>query len=260
MDSILSLQNIGVRYRRRTGIFRTKQSWAITDVSLDIRRGETLGIIGSNGAGKSTALRVIAGIIQPDAGRLVKFADYTASLLALQVGFVPNLSARENIFLGGMVMGMSKRELQRRFDDIVDFSELREFVDEPIMTYSVGMRARLAFAVSFQADPDILLVDEILGVGDAAFRDKSTQAMREKIRTKKTVVLVSHNEHIIQELCDRVVWIENGKTIDQGAPDRILEQYQQKARSKAAGPDRSGTAPAAPLPAAGRDVPYAAAD
>ncbi len=232
-EPVLSLHDIGVRYRRRGGIFKTKHSWAIKSASFDVLHGETLGIIGSNGAGKSTILRVIAGIIQPDKGEVRKFMDYTASLLALQVGFVPYLTGRENIWLSGMVLGMSRRQLMNKVDGIVEFSELGEFIDEPVMTYSVGMRARLGFAISFQADPDIMLIDEVLGVGDAAFKEKSANAMKEKVRANKTVVLASHNESTIRELCHRAVWIENGKTMVQGEPDVVLRQYQSWIRARA---------------------------
>ncbi|MBI2994953.1 MAG: ABC transporter ATP-binding protein [Gammaproteobacteria bacterium] len=240
MDAVLALNNVGVCYRRRAGIFRSKPFWAVRDATFELRRGETLGIIGGNGAGKSTILRVIAGIIQPDKGVLSKPGDYSASLLALQVGFVPHLTARENIFLSGMILGLSRRELAERFDAIVAFSDLGEFIDEPIRTYSVGMRARLGFAISIQADPDILLVDEVLGVGDAAFREKSGAAMREKIESNKTVVLVSHQAASIREFCNRVVWIERGATIAIGAPAEILKRYQQQVTAK--------RTPAAPAP------------
>ncbi|MGH8631583.1 MAG: ABC transporter ATP-binding protein, partial [Burkholderiales bacterium] len=181
-----------------------------------------------------TILRVIAGIIRPDKGELLQVSAYSASLLVLQVGFVPHLTARENIFLSGLILGLSRRELAAKFDSVVAFSELGEFIDEPIRTYSVGMRARLGFAISIQADPDILLVDEVLGVGDAAFREKSGAAMREKIKSNKTVVLVSHHEASIREFCDRVVWIERGSTVAEGAPADMLKQYQERSLPKKA--------------------------
>ncbi len=245
MEPILELQNVGVCYRNRSGFLRTRLSWAVRDVSFDLRSGETLGLIGSNGAGKSTILRVIAGIIQPDKGRVVKHADYTASLLALQVGFVPWLTGRENVFLSGIVLGMSRRDIGRRFDDIVAFAELEEVIDNPIKTFSVGMKARLGFAVSLQADPDVLLVDEAMGVGDAAFKEKSMNAMREKIRSNKTVVLVSHNENNIREFCDRVVWIDHGQVAGQGGPAEILGQYRERMLVHKAGAGEGVVAPVA---------------
>jgi len=243
----MELQNVGVCYRNRAGLLRTRLSWAVRDVSFDLRSGETLGLIGSNGAGKSTILRVIADIIQPDKGRMVKHADYTAALLALQVGFVPWLTGRENVFLSGIVLGMSKREITRRFDEIVAFAELEEVIDNQIKTYSVGMKARLGFAVSLQSDPDVLLVDEAMGVGDAAFKEKSMNAMREKIRSNKTVVLVSHNENNILEFCDRVVWIDHGQVADQGEPAAILEKYRVRLMAH-----KPGTAAGVPAQAAPR--------
>ncbi len=222
------MESVGVRYRTRTRLFRTRESWAVRDVSFELMSGETLGLIGGNGAGKSTVLRVMAGIIQPDRGVIHRRTDYTASLLALQVGFMPFLTGRENVFLSGVVLGMSKREIARRFDDIVAFAELEESIDNLLATYSVGMRARLGFAVSLQADPDVLLVDEVLGVGDAAFREKSMAAMRAKILSNKTVVMVSHNETSLRELCNRVVWIERGAVVEQGAPGAILDRYRER--------------------------------
>ncbi|MBE9563465.1 MAG: ABC transporter ATP-binding protein, partial [Proteobacteria bacterium] len=205
-EPILSLRNVGVSYKRR--IF-SEPFWAIKDVSFDLYHGETLGIIGRNGVGKSTLLRMMAGIIKPNIGTFVN-RGYHASLLCLQLGFIPYLSGRENAILSGMLMGLRKKEIKTKIDAIIEFSELGKFFDEPIATYSSGMKARLGFSVAFQVDPDILLVDEVLGVGDENFRQKSTRVMREKISSNKTIVLVSHLTAMIKKLCIRVVWIEEG--------------------------------------------------
>jgi lipopolysaccharide transport system ATP-binding protein len=222
---VLSLRNVAVSYRRRAGVLQWSKYWALKDVSFDVYHGETLGVIGRNGAGKSTLLRVLAGIIAPDRGE-IRVNGCRVSLLSLQVGFIPHLTGRQNAILSGMLLGLHRREIERRMDEIVAFSELDEFIDEPVRAYSVGMRARLGFSVAFQADPDVLLVDEVLGVGDVAFRKKSSEAMRERIRSNKTVVLVSHGLQTIEDLCDRVIWIDSGKSREEGWVKRILELYE----------------------------------
>ncbi len=222
---ILSLRNVGLCYKRKRSLFG-EPFWALKDVSLDLHHGETLGIIGRNGAGKSTLLQIIAGIIKPDTGKLINYHSYHASLLALQLGFVHYLTGRENAILSAMFMGLRKHEALEKLDEIIAFSELGDFIDQPIITYSSGMVARLGFSVVFQVDPDIFLIDEILGVGDAEFLYKSTVAMQEKILSNKTVVFVSHQAQLIQTLCNRVIWIENGVTQAEGDTQEILEQYE----------------------------------
>jgi lipopolysaccharide transport system ATP-binding protein len=221
---VLSLRNVAVSYRRRTGVLQWSKYWALKDVSFDVYHGETLGVIGRNGAGKSTLLRLLAGIIAPDRGE-IGVNGCRVSLLSLQVGFIPHLTGRQNAILSGMLLGLHRREIERRMDEIVAFSELEEFIDEPVRSYSMGMRARLGFSVACQANPDVLLVDEVLGVGDMAFRKKSSEAMRERIRSNKTVVLVSHSLQIIRDLCDRVIWIDGGKNCLEGRPESVLKQY-----------------------------------
>ncbi len=220
---VLSLRNVGISYKRR--IF-SEPFWAIKDVSFDLYHGETLGIIGRNGVGKSTLLRMMAGIIKPDTGTFVN-NGYSASLLCLQLGFIAHLSGRENAILSGMLMGLRKKEIKAKIDAILEFSELGDFFDEPIATYSSGMKARLGFSVAFQVDPDILLVDEVLGVGDERFRQKSTKVMQEKIRSNKTIVFVSHQAAIIEQLCNRVIWIEEGVSKAEGTPKEIFAEYNK---------------------------------
>lgn len=222
-DSVLSVRNVGLAYRQYRGVFG-KAFWALKDVSFEVGHGETVGVIGRNGVGKSTLLRLLAGIIKPDRGEVIN-PGYRVSLLSMQLGFVYHLSGRENAILSGMLMGLSRREIESRMAEIIAFSELGNFIDQPIATYSSGMVARLGFSVAFQVDPEILLIDEVLGVGDAEFSLKSTQMMKKKMRSNKTIVFVSHNGLLIQELCTRAVWIEDGVTRAAGDTQAVLDEY-----------------------------------
>jgi len=223
--TLISLRHVGVQYRLRGGLRKRKQFWALKDVSLDLYHAESLGVIGRNGCGKTTLLKVLAGITQPDVGS-VTHNGCRAALLALQAGFVPYLTGRENATLSGLMLGFSRRDMENRMDAIADFAELGEFFDEPIFEYSAGMKARLGFSVACQLDPDVLLIDEVLGVGDAEFRRKSTAVLRDKIKLDKTVVIVSHDPGTIRRLCDRAVWIENGRTRCEGTAEEVLLQYE----------------------------------
>lgn len=220
---VFSLQEVGISYRKKRGIFG-EPFWALKKVSFDLFQGETLGVIGRNGAGKSTLMRVMSGIVQPDCGTFINYG-YKVSLLSLQLGFISYLTGRENAILGGMLMGLRRKEIEVRIPAIKEFSELGDFFEKPINTYSSGMNARLGFSVAFQVDPDVLLVDEVLGVGDEDFRLKSTKVMQERIRSNKTVVFISHDAKMIEKLCDRVVWIENGESRIEGKPKEVIEQY-----------------------------------
>jgi lipopolysaccharide transport system ATP-binding protein len=222
---VLSLRNVGVYYKRKRGIFG-EPFWAIKDVSFDLYQGETLGIIGRNGVGKSTLLRVIAGIIKPNQGEYINYG-YQASLLSLQLGFTYYLTGRENALLSGMLMGLRKKDIKAKMDNIIEFAGLGEFIDQPIATYSSGMMARLGFSVAFQVNPDILLIDEVLSVGDAEFSQKSAKAMQERMRSNKTVVFVSHNAVLIQQLCHRAVWIEEGISKAEGDTTKVLNEYHR---------------------------------
>lgn len=230
-STALTLKNVGAFYWRRTGYLRKERFWALRDVSFDLHHGESLGVIGRNGAGKSTLLQLLAGILRPDQGTLINHG-VRATLLSLQIGFVPYLSGRQNAILSGMLLGLSKREVEEKIDDIQAFSELGDFFDQPIFAYSSGMKARLGFSVAFQLNPEVLLIDEVLGVGDAEFKAKSTQIMREKIRSDKTIVLVSHSPGMIRELCDRAVWIHDGKTQAEGTTTEVLNCYEQFLKNK----------------------------
>ena len=221
----LSLKHVGIYYKRNRGVFG-EPFWALKDVSFDLYPGETLGIIGRNGVGKSTLLRLMAGIIKPNKGSFNNYG-YQTSLLSLNLGFIYYLTGRENAILSGMLMGLRKAEIQAKMEAIIEFSELGEFFDQPIATYSSGMLARLGFSVAFQVDPDVLLIDEIFGVGDAEFRQKSTRLMQDKIQSHQTIVFVSHQDALIRQLCQRVVWIEDGVSKAEGLAAHVLKEYHQ---------------------------------
>ena len=224
-EVLIEMENLGVAYRTRQLSFRSGDPvWAIRDVSLSLRRSETLGVIGHNAAGKSTLLRAIAGIVAPDRGHIER-ATSSISLLSLQVGFIPHLNGYENALLSSMLLGLTRKQSQANLAAIEEFSELGEFMSMPLASYSSGMKARLGFAVAQLAKPEVLLIDEVLGVGDHSFIKKSSSALREVIQSDRTVVLVSHNMHTIQTLADRVVWLDEGKSIAEGLPADLIPDY-----------------------------------
>lgn len=208
-DVVIALDRVGFYYLKEKKLFKHMRYWALRDISFNVFKGETLGVTGKNGAGKTTILKLLAGVYVPDRGEITNYG-YTCSLLSLQSGLLPNLSGRDNAYIGGMVLGMEKGFIDNHIETIKAFSGLNDFFEEPVNSYSTGMRARLGFAIALQLDPDILLIDEVLGVGDSEFLNKSTQKMKEKIKSNKTIILVSHNQRTIDELCDRAVHIENG--------------------------------------------------
>ena len=199
---------------------------ALRGVSLSVERGAVLGVVGVNGAGKSTLVRAMAGILPPSSGRIV-VNGRVSTLLALGVGFNRNISGRENVVLGGLAAGYSREEMEHRYEQIVAFAELEEFMDLPMRTYSSGMYGRLAFSVAVNMDPDILLIDEALSVGDARFRKKSFKKMRELCNQDRTVVLVSHALGSIRDLSDQAVWIHNGEVAMFDEPDAVVDAYEK---------------------------------
>jgi lipopolysaccharide transport system ATP-binding protein len=199
---------------------------ALKDVTFAVPSGHALGIIGRNGSGKSTLLKLLAGIYRPDLGKIVVHGKVGA-LLDLGAGFHPEFSGRENILINGIVLGLSKREVRQHLDDIIRFAELEAFIDEPVKTYSVGMYMRLGFSVAVHADPDVLLVDEILAVGDEGFFQKCYDKLAAFRRRGKTIILVSHDLSTVSRWCDTVVWLENGSVQDQGMPQRVVDLYRQ---------------------------------
>jgi lipopolysaccharide transport system ATP-binding protein len=224
-DKLLSLNDVSVRYRLRHSLFRNTYYMALKDISFDLYRGETLGVVGRNGAGKSTLLRILAGIYKPDKGSFVNHG-VSASLLTFQIGFDPELNGRNNALLAGMLLGHNKREVKMLMDDIIEFSEIGEFIDQPVKTYSTGMMARLGFSVAITMKPDVLLIDEALGVGDASFRKKAEKVLKEKIQGEQTVVFVSHSAEQIHELCDRVLWVEHGEVKRLSNTQDVMSEYE----------------------------------
>ena len=225
-EAVVRVQNVSMSYTIRNGIFKSSKYTPLNDISFNLHCGETVGIIGRNGAGKSTLLRLIAGILEPDSGRIVNNGA-RVSLLSLGVGFVPHLSGRQNAMLNGMLLGLRRKEIAQQIDVIKEFSGLKDFFDQPLRTYSAGMRARLGFSVAIQVDPDVLLIDELLGVGDEEFRAKSTAEMKRLIKSEKTVVLVSHSLPTIKELCSKVIWIEDGIVRGDSDTESILKRYTE---------------------------------
>ncbi|WP_317400355.1 ABC transporter ATP-binding protein, partial [Anaerotruncus colihominis] len=202
-----------------------KEFWALKDVSFDVRKGEVMGIIGHNGAGKSTLLKVISGILKPTEGSL-QVNGTIVPMLELGSGFDFELSGRENIFLNGAILGYSEKFLQDKYDEIVAFSELGEFIEAPLRSYSSGMVMRLAFSIATVVNPDILIVDEILAVGDAAFQEKSKKRMLELMGGGTTVLFVSHSLEQIREMCDRVLWLDHGRMRLCGDAQSVCDAYQ----------------------------------
>lgn len=235
---LLELQNVGLAYSEgRLRLFNRQRIWVLKDISFTLYEGETLGVIGRNGVGKSTLLRLLAGIYNPDRGHIIRHGSGRASLLSLNAGFVAHLSGRENAILSGILLGLRRKQIEALLPDIHEFSELGDFFEEPLRTYSSGMKARLGFSVAYQVRPEILLIDETLGVGDENFKRKSTAAMKQRIRDNGTVILVSHSAGTIRELCDRVVWINEGKSVMQGEVQPVLQAYladQQQRRERGA--------------------------
>jgi len=229
-NMVISLRNVAFHFWLKKSLFRKERFAALKDISFDLFHGESLGIIGRNGAGKTTLLRLLGGIIRPDKGTLINNGVKT-SLLSLQVGFDPQLSGLYNAILSGMLLGFTKKEIEDKLFDIVKFAELEEFIDQPVRTYSSGMRARLGFSIAFHLDPDVLLIDEVLAVGDADFKKKSLAVMKEKIQSNKTIVLVSHSSGTIRQLCNRAVWIEEGITRAEGDTEDVLHVYEEFLRT-----------------------------
>lgn len=238
---MISLEKVAVQYRLPSERIGTLKEYmirllqrrvsmtnflALKDVDLTVYRGEVFGIIGNNGAGKSTMLKVISKVMRPTKGRVAVYGKI-APLLELGAGFHPELTGRENVFLNGSLLGYSRKEMQQVFDEIVQFSELKTFIDAPIRTYSSGMYARLGFSVATAHIPEILIVDEILSVGDEAFQKKCNLRMLEFQKQGTTVLMVSHNLPKIEEMCDRVAWVDHGQIRMIGEPGQVVAAYRE---------------------------------
>ncbi len=227
---LLEMRHVGFTYSTGIGFYGGKRVEALRDISFCVREGETLGLIGRNGCGKSTLLRVATGIFRPDRGELIRYCD-RISLLALNVGFDPNLSGADNLVISCMFLGASRREALALHDDIVAFAELEDYIDQPLKTYSSGMKARLGFSVGLKMNADLLLVDEVLGVGDASFKSKAREAMMERMNSEQAVIFVSHSLGSVVDLCQRVIWLENGEIREQGEPEQVVEAYLEHLES-----------------------------
>ena len=203
---------------------KKEEFWALKDVSFSVKKGEVVGLIGSNGAGKSTLLKVVSGVMKPTKGK-VTVNGVISPMIELGAGFDSELTARENIFLNGAILGYSKEFLESKFEEIVEFSELRDFLDVPVKNFSSGMTAKLAFSIATIVNPEILIVDEILSVGDIKFQEKSKNKMLEMIKGGTTVLYVSHSLDSIKQLCDRVIWLEHGKIVKMGDTKEICKDY-----------------------------------
>ena len=224
-----SFQEVVVNAFQQSNVRET--FWALNDVSFQIQEGETLGIIGENGSGKSTVLKLMNRILEPTSGKVIVRGKVTA-LLELGAGFHPDLTGRENIFLNGSILGLSRREISTKLDDIVGFAELERFIDTPVKHYSSGMYMRLAFAIATSLDPEMLLVDEILAVGDEVFQRKCLDKMSELKRRCKAIVFVSHNLSAVRDLCTRAIWLEQGKIRADGSPIVVVDEYLDAANEK----------------------------
>jgi len=213
-------------------ILRRKESplrsyvYALNGLTFSVMKGESFGIIGRNGSGKTTILKLIAGIYRPDSGR-IKVNGRISALIELGTGFHPDFTGRENIIVNGMILGLSKEEVKRKFDEIVSFAEIGDFIDMPVRTYSSGMYMRLAFSIAVNVDPDIFLIDEVLAVGDEGFVKKCLSKMEEFKRAGKTMILVSHDLSMVEKFCSRVLWIDSGKSVLLGEPSLVINEYRK---------------------------------
>jgi len=213
---------------RRNGNNRREQIWALRDVSFEIQAGEVVGLIGRNGAGKTTLLKILSRVTRPTTG-FAEVHGRMGTLLEVGTGFHPELTGRENVFLSGAILGMSRREMDRKFDEMVAFAEIEKFIDTPLKHYSTGMQMRLAFAVAAHLEPEILLVDEVLAVGDAAFQKKCLGKMGDVASGGRTIVFVSHQMNQIRRLCERVMWIDAGQLRMDGTAEGVIGEYEQSA-------------------------------
>ncbi|MCF8719360.1 ABC transporter ATP-binding protein [Nitrospina gracilis] len=227
LEGVLAAAGVSMCYRTRTGLLKRFQHTALDNISFTLERGETLGVVGRNGSGKSSLLRILAGIIAPTSGAIECPPGVRRALLSLGLGFRPDLSGRDNALLGAMLQGAGKREALEFLPDIHEFSELGGFFDKPMRTYSAGMRARLGFATALKVNVEILLIDEVLSVGDVHFRHKAESAMLDKINGRQTVVFVSNNPGQVNKICGRAIWLEEGRIQAEGAVEQVTAEYRR---------------------------------
>lgn len=215
----------------KKSVLRKCEFWALKNINFKLRRGEILGIVGQNGAGKTTLLKLINGLISPDEGT-IKIKGSIGALIALGAGFNPILSGRENLYMNASILGFKRREIDLVFDEIIEFSELREFIDSPVMNYSSGMKARLGFSIASFVNADLLLVDEILSVGDLGFREKSFNRMSHICRNGSAAIFISHNTAAILSICTKVIWFKKGQIFKAGQTDKIMSEYMQEQKQE----------------------------
>lgn len=227
VDRISSFKEFTIRKLQRK--IRYHEVWALNDINLEILKGEVFGVIGKNGAGKSTCLKLIAQVLRPALGRVL-VRGKVAPLLELGAGFHPELTGRENLFLNGALLGFSRKDMSARFEGIVDFAELWDFIDLPLRTYSSGMVTRLGFSIATASDCDVLLVDEYLTVGDEDFQRKSSERLNEFIKNGATTILVTHDMDTVVRMCRRVAWLDRGKLQSVGDPEAVIQQYHASIR------------------------------
>lgn len=224
IEKNFSLKLFFINFFKKKEKNKKPEFWALNNVNLEIKKGEVVGFVGGNGAGKSTLLKIVAGVMKPTKGK-VSVGGNICPMIELGAGFDLELTARENIYLNGAVLGYSKKFIDEKFNEIVEFSELIEFLDVPVRNFSSGMVARLAFSIATVVEPEILIVDEILGVGDLSFQQKSEAKMMEMIKGGTTVLFVSHSIESVKKICDRVVWLEKGNIRDVGKTDIVTNLY-----------------------------------
>jgi lipopolysaccharide transport system ATP-binding protein len=227
----LVAEGIGVRYTLRKGLFARRDRWALRDVSFEVAEGDSFAVVGRNGSGKTTLLRVLSGVFAPDEGRVVNTLG-SSSLLTINLGMVQYLSGRENAMMAGMLQGNRRRDLARRIGDIKELSGLGDAFEEPVATYSSGMKGRLGFAASFYNDPAVLLIDEAFSAGDDEFKERATQMMTEKLRSGLTFIFVSHALPQVRKLCSRGIWLDQGRIAASGNIDEVVEGYKRSQRKR----------------------------
>ncbi len=225
-DHLRTLKSALLEGSLTAGLSHSEAIVALDEVNFSVHHGEAFGIVGGNGSGKSTLLKTVAGILKPTHGKVV-VDGRVAALIELGAGFHPEISGRENIFINGAVLGLPKKEIERRYDSIVEFSGLADFIEEPVKNYSSGMYVRLGFAVAIHTDPDVLLVDEVLAVGDEAFAHRCLGRIEEFLAKGRTLLLVSHSLALVEEYCDRVLWMDRGRSRLVGSPRRVIDAYRQ---------------------------------
>ena len=246
MENMIEVKNVTMKFRMSdepinslkeifttavSGKLKFNEFLALDDVSFNLEKGKTLGLIGKNGAGKSTTLKLISGILKPTSGTIITRGNIVP-MLELGAGFDLELTGKENIYLNGAILGYSKEYLESKYDEIVEFAEIQDFIDMPIRNYSSGMMARLAFSIASVVQPEILIVDEILAVGDVAFQEKSFNRMKELMTGGATVLFVSHDLEKIEEMCDKVIWLQRGKVVMYGDTEEVCSEYRNSQGTK----------------------------